>query len=134
MRISDWSSDVCSSDLRGVHLGVLEAGIVLARPAVLGARDLFGVQGGARDMLRPLAPTEHGEPGEAALVDRLHEEPARWHVAHVVVAAELLPLPLQPPLHPPIGAAARCGHDSLTTRRRTTSVAGEFSRSRTWIR
>src|SRR3546814_20772106 len=92
MRISDWSSDVCSSDLdllqpvphrlalravdlqvdgldQGVHLGVLEAGIVLARPAVLGARDLFGVQGGARDMLRPLAPTEHGEPGEAALVE-----------------------------------------------------------------
>src|SRR3546814_18841261 len=94
MRISDWSSDVCSSDLRGVHLGVLEAGIVLARPAVLGARDLFGVQGGARDMLRPLAPTEHGEPGEAALVDRLPEEHARRLVAHAVVDADLLPLAL----------------------------------------
>src|SRR3546814_12732692 len=30
MRISDWSSDVCSSDLRPVHAGRLDAGLVAA--------------------------------------------------------------------------------------------------------
>src|SRR3546814_19040950 len=97
---------------QGVHLGVLEAGIVLARPAVLGARDLFGVQGGARDMLRPLAPTEHGEPGEAALVDRLPEEHARRLVAHAAVDADLLPLALQHLLPQLADAAAGGGNDT----------------------
>src|SRR3546814_18317022 len=40
MRISDWSSDVCSSDLRGVGNGIsmiIFAGIVAGFPPALGA-------------------------------------------------------------------------------------------------
>src|SRR3546814_1576456 len=62
-------------------------------------------------MLRPLAPTEHGEPGEAALVDRLPEEHARRLVAHADVDADLLPLALQHLLHQLADAAAGGGHE-----------------------
>src|SRR3546814_20693979 len=62
-------------------------------------------------MLRPLAPTEHGEPGEAALVDRLPEEHARRLVAHADVDADLLPLALQHLLHQLADAADGGGHE-----------------------
>src|SRR3546814_10237743 len=60
MRISDWSSDVCSSDLVGLRIGVdLEIGLAEVRDARFQPRDRH-----ARDRAAPV----HGE----AVADEAH--------------------------------------------------------------
>src|SRR3546814_14060601 len=46
MRISDWSSDVCSSDLLGIHCDEHREELVLARRGALalGGSELFGAR------------------------------------------------------------------------------------------
>src|SRR3546814_6331377 len=52
MRISDWSSDVCSSDLRAVHRHRVAAGLHTAQP-------LSGAFSLCRKMERPMTITRH---------------------------------------------------------------------------
>src|SRR3546814_20835287 len=71
MRISDWSSDVCSSDLlaaMAARLAALrdqqvDAGLDLANRMLLGAD-----QGAHRDAMRP-GPRDHRRRGDAKRVD-----------------------------------------------------------------
>src|SRR3546814_14781066 len=71
MRISDWSSDVCSSDLLGAKIAALRADIIDRLPA----------------LSRP-APAPVDELANRRAVARLHDRPhvgdadifARWHV------------------------------------------------------
>src|SRR3546814_2065853 len=78
MRISDWSSDVCSSDLRGVarparrRRAALEYGAAAARrpagglPAAVSRHQACGDRGAARGQALPLSP-----PGKAAAVEKV---------------------------------------------------------------
>src|SRR3546814_17349946 len=79
MRISDWSSDVCSSDLgKDVRVGVFARGAkaeeaLAAGAEVVGAEDLLeAVQGGKIDFDRGIA-----TPDMMGLVGRLGEEIGR---------------------------------------------------------
>src|SRR3546814_11340017 len=62
MRISDWSSDVCSSDLRGVDVAHRVLGFAQAALELVGGQ--FALEFAAHR--RPLrAPAPHPQPGEA---------------------------------------------------------------------
>src|SRR3546814_6798126 len=59
MRISDWSSDVCSSDLHGV----------LGRPAAVGGVEVDDVAQQDAALDERLAPRQQGADGQRALAD-----------------------------------------------------------------
>src|SRR3546814_6910623 len=64
MRISDWSSDVCSSDLRSCH-PLDSAGVIAVLGAVSAAID--GLSTCRRPLSRQLQPVEHAAFGFVAL-------------------------------------------------------------------
>src|SRR3546814_7942697 len=61
MRISDWSSDVCSSDLMGAFVGLvlsvlaIVVGVVLLVRSAFGNDDVSGARGVALDVTAPIA-------------------------------------------------------------------------------
>src|SRR3546814_6208651 len=61
MRISDWSSDVCSSDLRNPRGEFLVALLAIGQPGIVG-----GIDDGSGRQQRT-GGTEHGEAAEAAI-------------------------------------------------------------------
>src|SRR3546814_13637006 len=116
MRISDWSSDVCSSDLRPVAAHAVDRAVLrwcerLSKksPAELGAASLGGgahvreahvdrrVGFGLRDFKQGFAGQfEHGQEmhnddrSRVALMDALHEKLGELHELHLAQAAQYL--------------------------------------------
>src|SRR3546814_12507121 len=116
MRISDWSSDVCSSDLRPVAAHAVDRAVLrwcerLSKksPAELGAASLGGgahvreahvdrrVGFGLRDFKQGFAGQfEHGQEmhkddsSRVALMEALHEKLGENHESHITKAAQYL--------------------------------------------
>src|SRR3546814_5787913 len=88
MRISDWSSDVCSSDLPGCYVTAMQLAIAPMLAELDGPVQCFGVSGysGAGT-----TPSDRNNPDKLrdnlmpyALTDHLHEQEVSRHLAHPV--------------------------------------------------
>src|SRR3546814_10692205 len=75
MRISDWSSDVCSSDLLGGAIALLIAGYPLSLPVFIGILMLLGIVGKKSILLIDFAieAMAQGVPRDEAILDAGHK-------------------------------------------------------------